>query len=182
MLAHKSRQVLLRGLSRRRDRPALGGWSPTHQLAQLKPEERANNLLTLLKEPHLTKQSVEELLTACTDTRLLSVGKQQELGVDTIQSMAWKVLRQSLILDQETLDMVLAALDTSEASICEGAAMLLQHSTLMPQNQQQKAVQKIQQLLLDDTMYYQFAAASFFELLRLYDTLFESLKVLIDRS
>src|SRR5207248_773151 len=106
-----------------------------------------------------------------------------ELGVDTVQSMTWKVLRQPLILDQETLvDMVLAALDTSEASICEGAAMLLQHSTLMPQNQQQKAVQKIQQMLLDDTMYHQFAAASFFELLRLYDTLFESLKVLIDRS
>jgi hypothetical protein len=182
VLAYKSRQILLRGLSRRRDRPAPRGWSPTHQLAQLKPEERANNLLALLKEPHLTKQSVEELLTACTDTRLLPVGKQQELGVDTVQSMAWKVLRQPLILDQETLDMVLAALDTSEASICEGAAMLLQHSTLMPQNQQQKAVQKIQQMLLDDTMYHQFAAASFFELLRLYDTLFESLKVLIDCS
>jgi len=96
--------------------------------------------------------------------------------------MAWKVLRQPFILDQETLDMVLAALDTSEASICEGAAMMLQHSKLMPQDKQQKAVQKIQQMLLDDTMYHQFSAASFFELLRLYDTLFETLKVLVDRS
>jgi hypothetical protein len=181
LLAHKSRQILLRGLSRRRDRVAPGGWSLTHQLAQLKPEERANNLLALLKEAHLTKQSVEELLTACTDTRLLPAGKQQELGIDSVQRMAWKVLRQPFILDQETMDMVLAALDTSEASTCEGAAMILQHSKSLPQDKQQKAVQKIQQMLLDETMYHQFAAASFFELLRLYDTLFESLKVLIDR-
>ena len=96
--------------------------------------------------------------------------------------MAWKVLRQPFILDQETMDMVLAALDTSEASTCEGAAMILQHSKSLSQDKQQKAVQKIQQMLLDETMYHQFAAASFFELLRLYDTLFESLKVLIDRS
>lgn len=182
LLAYKSRQILLRGLSRRRDRPAPRTWSPTHQVAQLKPEEQANNLLALLKEPYLPKQSVEELLIACIDTRLLPMGRQQELGIETVQSMAWKVLRQPFSLDQETLDMVLAALETSEASICEGAAMLLQHCKFMPQDKQQKAVQKIQQLLLDDTMYHQFAAANFFELLRLYDTLFESLKVLIDRS
>src|SRR5256885_114509 len=81
LLTQKSRQILLKGLSPRRDRPAPQGWSPTHQLAQLKPEERANNLLALLKEPRITKQCVEELLTACTDTRLLPVGKQQELGI-----------------------------------------------------------------------------------------------------
>jgi hypothetical protein len=78
--------------------------------------------------------------------------------------------------------MLLAAIDTHGASICEGAAMLLQHSTSMPQDKRQRAVQKIQQMLLDDTMYHQFSAASFFELLRLYNTLFESLKALVDRS
>jgi SOS response regulatory protein OraA/RecX len=139
-------------------------------------------LQALLKEPRLTKQCVEELLASCTDTRLLSVGKQQELGVDTVQRMAWKVLSQPLLLDQEALDMALAALDAHDASICEGAAMLLQHSTSMPQDEQQRAVQKIQQMLLDDTMYHQFSAANFFELLRLYNTLFESLKALGVRS
>jgi len=182
LLSYKSRQILLRGLSRRRDKPAPRGWSPAHRLAQVKPEERAYNLQALLKEPRLTKQCVEELLTACTDTRLLTVGKQQELDVDTVQSMAWKVLNQPLLLDQEALDMVLAALDAHEASICEGAAMLLQHSTSIPQDKQQRSVQKIQQMLLDDTMYHQFSAASFFELLRLYNTLFESLKALGDCS
>jgi NACHT domain len=182
LLSYKSRQILLRGLSRRRDKPPPRVWSPAYQSAQLTPEERARNLQALLKGPRLTKQCVEELLASCTDTRLLSVGKQQELGVDTVQRMAWKVLSQPLLLDQEALDMALAALDAHDASICEGAAMLLQHSTSMPQDEQQRAVQKIQQMLLDDTMYHQFSAANFFELLRLYNTLFESLKALGVRS
>ncbi len=130
----------------------------------------------------MRKQDVEELLIACTDTRLLSVDKQHELGIDTVQRMAWKVLRQPLILDQETLNIVVEALDTSEAAICEGAAMMLQHSKLLPQDIQQRAVQKIQQILRDDTMYHRFSGVSYFAILRLYDTLFKSLKVLLDRS
>ena len=60
--------------------------------------------------------------------------------------------------------------------------MMLQHSKSLPQDIQQRAVQKIQQILLDDTMYHQFSNMSYFEILRLYDTLFESLKALVDRS
>jgi hypothetical protein len=125
---------------------------------------------------------VEELLAACADTRLLSVDKQQELGTDTVQRTAWKVLRQSFILDQEALNILLEALNTSEASICEGAAIMLQHSKSLPQDIQQRAVQKIQQILQDNNMYHQFSKMSYFEILRLYDTLYESLKVLVDRS
>lgn len=181
MLMHKSRQIYLRGLARRRDRPAPLWQPPTQPLVQLKPEERASNLLALLKEQQLMKRDVEELLIACTDTRLLSVDKQQELGRDTVQRLAWKVLKQPLILDQESLNMVLEALDTSEAAICEGAAMMLQHSKSLPQDIQQRAVQKIQQALRDDSMYHRFSGVSYFAILRLYDTLFESLRVLVDR-
>jgi len=182
LLMNKSRQIYLRGLARRRDRPAPQWQLPTQSLVRLRPEERASNLLALLKEQQLRKQDVEELLIACTDTRLLSVDKQHELGIDTVQRMAWKVLRQPLILDQETLNIVVEALDTSEAAICEGAAMMLQHSKLLPQDIQQRAVQKIQQILRDDTMYHRFSGVSYFAILRLYDTLFKSLKVLLDRS
>jgi hypothetical protein len=182
MLMHKSRQIYLRGLARRRDRTAPL-WQPdTQPLVQLQPEERASNLLALLKEQQLTKQDVEELLMACIDTRLLSVDKQRKLGIDTVQRMAWRVLRQPFALDHETLNMVLEALDTSDASLCEGAVMMLQHSKPLPQDIQQRAVQKIQQILLDDSMYHQFSNMSYFEILRLYDTLFESLKALVDRS
>jgi hypothetical protein len=179
-LAYKSRQIFLRGLTHQSDKPAPRSWSPT--LPQLNPEQRASNLLVLLREQHLTKQSVEELLTACADTRLLSVDKQHELGTDTVQKMAWKVLRHSFLLDQEALNILLEALNASEASICEGAAMMLQHSQSLPQDIQQRAVQQIQQILLDDTMSHQFSKMSYFEILRLYDTLYESLKVLVDRS
>ncbi len=182
MLMYKSRQIYLRGLARRRDRPAPQWQLPTQSLARLRPEERASNLLALLKEQQLTKRDVEELLIACTDTRLLSVDKQQELGRDTVQKMAWKVLKEPLILDQETLNMVLEALETSEAAICEGAAMMLQHSKSLPQDIQQRAVQKIQQALRDDSMYHRFSGVSYFTILRLYDTLFQSLRVLGDRS
>ncbi len=182
MLTYKSRQAFLRGLSRRHERPAPRWGPPPQSLIQLKPEERVRNLLALLKEQHITKQRVEELLAACTDTRLLPVNKQQELGIDTVQRMAWKVLGQQFILDQEILNIVLEALDTGEAAICAGAAMLLQHCKTLPQGIQQRAVQKIQQILQDDTMYHRFSVASYFEILRLYYTLFESLKVLVDRS
>jgi hypothetical protein len=182
MLMHKSRQIYLRGLARRRDRTALL-WQPhTQPLPQLKPEEQASNLLALLKRQQLTRQEVEELLIACTDRRPLPADKQQALGVDTVQRMAWNVLRRPFILNEETLNMVLEALDTSEASLCEGAVMMLQHSKSLSPDIQQRAVQKIQQILLDDTMYRQFSRMSYFEILRLYDTLFESLKVLVDRS
>jgi len=182
MLMHKSRQLSLRGLARRHDRTAPLWQAHTQPLVQLQPEERASNLLALLKEQQPTKQDVEELLMACTDTRLLSVDKQRKLGIDTVQRMAWRVLRQPFALDHETLNMVLEALDTSDASLCEGAVMMLQHSKSLPQDIQQRAVQKIQQILLDDSMYHQFSNMSYFEILRLYDTLFESLKALVDRS
>jgi hypothetical protein len=179
-LAYKSRQLYLRGLTHQSDKPAPRSWS--HTVPQLNPGQRASNLLALLREQHLTRQSVEELLTACADTRLLSADKQQELGTETVQQMAWKVLRHSFILDQEALNILLEALNASEAAICEGAAMMLQQSQSLPQDIQQRAVQQIQQILQDNTMYQQFAHMSYLEILRLYDTLYESLKGLVDRS
>jgi len=179
---YKSRQINLRGLAYHGDRPAHL-WKPSTQaLARLSPEELASDLLALLKEQQLTKQDVEELLIACADTRLLSADKQHELGIDTVQRMAWKVLRQPLILDQETLNMLVEALDTGEAAICEGAAMMLQHSKSLPQEIQQRAIQEIQQILRDDTMYYRFSGVSYYSILRLYDTLFQSLNILVNRS
>jgi hypothetical protein len=182
MLMYKSRRLYLRGPTHQLDKPDPP-WQPhTQPLPRFKPEEQASNLLALLKAQQLTRQEVEELLIACTDTRPLSADKQQELGVDTVQRMAWRVLKQPFMLNEETLNMLLEALDTSDASLCEAAAMMLRHSKSLPQDVQQRAVQKIQHLLLDDTMYHQFSTMSYFEILRLYDTLYESLKVLVDRS
>jgi len=182
MMMHKSRQIYLRRLVHR---PASTAplWQPhTQPLPRLKPEERASGLLTIIKEQQLTRQEVEELLRACTDTRPLPANKQRELGIDTVQKVAWRVLEQPFILPEETFNMLLEALDASEASLCEGAIMILQHSKFLPQDIQQRAVQKIQQILLDDTIYHQFSKMSYFEILRLYNTLFKSLKALVDRS
>jgi hypothetical protein len=112
----------------------------------------------------------------------LPVDKQHELGIDTVQRMAWKVLRQPLILDQETLNMLVEALDTSEAAICEGAAIMLQHSKSPPQEIQHRAIREIQQTLRDDTMYHRFSGENYYSILRLYDTLYQSLSVLVNRS
>jgi hypothetical protein len=78
--------------------------------------------------------------------------------------------------------MLVEALDTSEAAICEGAAMMLQHSKSLPQEIQQRAIQGIQQTLRDDTMYHRFSGVSYYSILRLYDMLFQSLNVLVNRS
>ena len=182
MLMHKSRQIYLRRAAHRGGRTSPLWQLHKQSLPQLNPEEQASTLLALIKEQKLTRQEVEELLIACTDTRSLPVDKRQELGTDTVQRMAWKVLRQPFMLDHETFTLLVEALDSDEASLCEGAVMILQHSKSLPQDIQQRAVQKIQHILLDDTMCSQFSRMSYFEILRLYDTLFESLKVLVDRS
>jgi hypothetical protein len=182
MMMYKSRQINLRGLACRGDRPVPPWQTSTQALARLRPEEQASDLLELLKEQQLTRQDVEELLIACTDTRFLSVDKQHELGIDTVQRVAWKLLSQPLTLDHEALTLVVDALDASEASLCEGAVLILQHSKSLPQEIQHRAIQKIRQILQDDTMYQRFSGVSYFAMLRLYNTLFQSLKVLVNRS
>jgi len=124
----------------------------------------------------------EELLAACIDTRPLPKATQQALGVGTVQEMAWKLLRQPFVLSPEGLDAVLRALESSKAPICEGAAMLLQRSTTLPRDRQQQAARKIWQMLIDNNITHQFSALSYFELRRLYDTLFETLQVLGSHS
>ncbi len=181
-LTYKSRQSLLIAQSRQLDKPAPQEEPPTQPLAPSNPEERARNLQALQRVQQLTKQRVEELLAACTDTRLLSSGARQELRVGTVQEMAWRVLRQAFVLDQEALNTVLKALDSSKAPICEGAAMLLQQSKSLPQDIQRRAAEKIWQILIDSNVHQRFSPLGYFELLRFYDTLFETLKVITDHA
>ena len=181
-LRYKIRQNLLTVRSRQQDELAAARESPAPLLAQTPPEERARNLQAFERAQHLTKQHVEELLTACIDTRPLPGATQQALGVSTVQEMAWKLLRQPFVLHPQTLDAVLRALESSKAPICEGAAMLLQRSISLPQDRQQQAVHKIWQMLIDNNVTQQFSPLSYFELRRLYDTLFETLKVLATHS
>jgi len=181
-LRYKIRQNLLTVRARQQDEGTPSNESPIHSLAQTTPEERARNLQAFERVQHLTKQQVEELLTACIDTRPLSEAIQQAVGVGTVQEMAWKRLRQPFALRPEALDAVLRALESSKPPICEGAAMLLQHSTTIPQDRQQQAVHTIWQMLIDNNATHQLSASSYFELQRLYDTLFETLQVLAPHS
>jgi hypothetical protein len=181
-LRYKIRQNLLTVRARQQDEGTPTNESPMHSLAQTTPEERARNLQAFERVQHLTKQQVEELLAACIDTRPLPEAIQQAVGVGTVQEMAWKRLRQPFVLRPEALDAVLRALESSKPPICEGAAMLLQHSTTIPQDRQQQAVHKVWQMLIDNNATHQFSASSSFELQRLYDTLFETLQVLAPHS
>jgi hypothetical protein len=181
-LRYKTKQNLLTLRARQQDEPAPAKGPPTHTLAQTSPVERARNLQAFERVQQLTKQHVEELLTACIDTRPLPEATQQALRVGTVQEMAWKLLRQPFVLPSEALDAVLRALESSKAPICEGAAMLLQHSTTLPQDGQQQAAHKIWQMLIDNNVTHQCSPLSSFELRRLYDTLFETLQVLAPHS
>ena len=153
-----------------------------HLPTQTTPEERVRNLQAFERVQQLTKQHVEELLTACIDTRPLPEATQQALGMGTVQEVAWKLLRQPFVLQHEAVDAVLRALESSKAPICQGAAMLLQHSTTLPQDRQEQAAHKVWQMLIDNNVIHQFSPMSYFELRRLYDTLFETLKVLATHS
>jgi len=181
-LRYKIKQNLLTVRARQQDEPAPSEGLPTNLLAQTTPEEWARNLQALGRVQRLTMRHGEELLAACIDTRPLPKATQQALGVGTVQEMAWKLLRQPFVLSPEGLDAVLRALESSKAPICEGAAMLLQRSTTLPRDRQQQAARKIWQMLIDNNITHQFSALSYFELRRLYDTLFETLQVLGSHS
>lgn len=181
-LRYKTMQNLLTLRARQQNESAPSRGSTTHSLAQTSLEEQARNLQAFERVHQLTKQQVEELLSACIDTRPLPEATQQAVGVGTVQEMAWKLLRQPFVLPSEALDAVLRALESSKALICEGAAMLLQHSTTLPQDRQQQAADKIWQLLIDNNVTHQCSPLSSFELRRLYDTLFETLQVLAPHS
>jgi hypothetical protein len=181
-LRYKTRQNLLTVRARQQNEPAPSRGSNMQSLAQTPLEEQARNLLAFERVHQLTKQDVEELLAACIDTRQLPETIQQAVGVGTIQGMAWKLLRHPFVLQPDALDEVLRALESSKAPICEGAAMLLQHSTTLPQDKQQQAADKIWQLLIDNNVTHQCSPLSSFELRRLYDTLFETLQVLAPHS
>jgi hypothetical protein len=181
-LRYKTRQNLLTVRARQQNESAPSRGSTTHSLAQTSLEEQTRNLQAFERVHQLTKQHVEELLAACIDTRPLPEATQQAVGVGTIQEMAWKLLRHPFVLQPEALDAVLRALESSKAPICEGAAMLLQHSTTLPQERQQQAADKILHLLIDNDVTHQYSPLSSFELRRLYDTLFETLQVLSPNS
>jgi len=181
-LTYKGRQSLLIARTRQLDKPVPQEGPPTQPLVPSNPEERARNLQALQRVQQLTSQRVEELLAACADRRPLSEGARQELRVGTVQEMAWKVLRQPFVLDHEALNTVLQALDSNKAPICAGAAMLLQQSTSLTQDIRQRAAQKIWQILLDSNVQQRFSPLGYFELLRFYDTLFETLNVITDRA
>jgi hypothetical protein len=181
-LRYKTRQNLLTIRARQQNEPTPSRGSNTPSLSQTSLEEQARNLLAIERVHQLTKQDVEELLAACIDTRQLPEAIQRAVGVGTIQEMAWKLLRQPFVLQPEAQDAVLRALESSKAPICEGAAMLLQHSTTLPQDRQQQAADKIWQLLIDNDVTHWCSPLSSFELQRLYDTLFETLQVLSPHS
>lgn len=181
-LRYKTRQNLLTVRAHQQNESAPSRGSTTHLIAQTPLEEQARNLQAFERVQQLTKQHVEELLTACIDTRPLPEATQQAVGVGTIQEMAWKLLRHPFVLQPGALDAVLRALESSKAPICEGAAMLLQRSTTLSQDRQQQAADKIWQMLIDNNVTHQFSPLSSFELRRLYDTLFETLQVLAPHS
>ena len=181
-LRYKTRQNELTVRARQQNEPAPSRGSNMQSLAQTPLEEQARNLLAFERVHQLTKQDVEELLAACIDTRQLPETIQQAVGVGTIQEMAWKLLRHPFVLQPDALDAVLRALESSKAPICEGAAMLLQHSTTLPQDRQQQAADKILQMLIDNDVTHRCSPSSSFELRRLYDTLFETLQVLAPHS
>jgi hypothetical protein len=181
-LRYNSRQNLLTVRSRQHEESARAKSLPPPPLPQATPEERAMAIQALQQVHQLSILQIEGLLAACVDTRPLPEETQQALGVSTVQAMAWKVLRQPLLLEQEALNAVLSALESSQPPLCEGAAMLLQQSKTLPQEIQQRATQKIWQMLIDNNVQHRFAPAGSYELLRLYDTLFETLRVLAEAS
>ena len=181
-LAYKSSLVLLSARSRQLDETATYKGSSSQIPILSKPEDRAREIQALQREHKLTKAQVEELLAATIDTRSLPGNIQPELGVNTVQELAWKLLKQPFVLEDEAMDAVLRALDSNKAPVVEGAVMLLQHSKPLPRDAQQSTTQKIWQLLIDDHEQHRFSKLGYIELLRLYNTLFKTSQAITDHS
>jgi hypothetical protein len=156
-------------------------FSPTPTPIKEIPDVKAATLQPLKQQDRLTKQQVEELLTACTDSRQLFEKKWEEMRIATVSQIAWELLTQQFSLELESLPIVMRALDDQDARLCAAAALLLQHSTWLPQNIRKEAAEKISIILGDDMLSRRLLDSSGSSRSgSLEDVLFETLEILTE--
>src|SRR5207248_3348606 len=151
------------------------------------PDSLAERLQALRHKRKLTKVDVEEILTACLDTRLLSAiqRKQDESkNVDRTHSplqLAWSLLKQPFSFEDDAFAILFQALDNDnvlEVTVCAAAAKLLQHSQTLPNEVREKSIQKILRILQDEEISNREWHPIDLGHQKLYDVLFDALKAL----
>jgi len=148
------------------------------------PDTRATNLYAYTQqqqEQQLTKQQVEELLAACTDTRRLSEDTQEKVGkAYTVQQVAWNLLNQQFTMEADALQHVVQTLDEDQAILCAAAALLLRKRKELAPEMREEAMQKIMTILADGERSRRPLDTPDDTVWRLDDVLFETLQVLAE--
>lgn len=99
----------------------------------------------------------------------------------TVSQVAWRLLSQPFNIEAEALATVAQALEDQEVVVCAAAALLLQNCKRIPQKvREDAALRIIRSLSVDDLSQRPLDPPEYSKIWRLYDVLFETLKVLAE--
>jgi hypothetical protein len=129
---------------------------------------------------------MEEILQACTDTETLSEEKRQELedtSNDTVQKVAWGLLKQQFIMTEEIIDVLHHALGAQDGLICAAAALILRNNRKrLSEEARKEGARRIAELLQDNMLSRRRIDTPNYQITRLDDVLFETLRALTERK
>ncbi len=169
-------RLLIAAIERRIATPAASVVQATVDI-----ETRVKNLQALNPQSPPNAWQVDEILSACMDTRQVPEELREGYQSSTPQEIAWRLLTQRFDLEADALSVLVQALDHENAIICAASALLLQHCK-MPQQQESllsEAAKKIMGILQDDLLWSRPLDPPNQNIIwRLSDVLFDTLKIL----
>jgi hypothetical protein len=149
------------------------------------PEEWVMRLLGYIhahRQPQVfTKAQIEEILVACADAREW-FKKKTENGhkVYSVQEIAWTMIDAHYNMEPDAQQALVQGLDHDEAIVCAAAALLLKRSRGLSKAMREEAMKKIIDILADDQRSRRPLDPPDYEVWRLDEVLFETLKALAD--
>lgn len=153
------------------------------------PEALVDDILALRKQNYLSADQVKKLAFACSDTRLLTLEKQEallyetSLYLNTVQAVAWEALMNSFILGEEAISIIRSYLHTNNAMLCASVAILAQYSQSLSSSACTSIAQEIVKALLRDVSSYRpIQPLDYRKTWKLDDILFEALENLALRG
>src|SRR6266571_4179239 len=137
----------------------------------------------------LTKQEVGMILAGCTDEREVSEDVWVETNPDLtwweptgpVRKLAWELIGKQFSMEENALMMLVEELEDDEAIVCAAAALLLKaNSKGLSQDVRKEAGQKIMKILGDDVLSRRPLDTPDYDVGRLDDVLFETLRVVVE--
>jgi hypothetical protein len=183
MIEHR---LLISAIRRKIDKSTISQSTSSSTATHDAADEKAAKLNTLKHLPILSKEDVEGLLLACTDTRQLSQEKWKELTDllrvyttdSTVGQIAWQLLSQSYSFETDASAVVVLSLDDENPIVCTASALLLQNCKRIPNNQREEAIHKIARMLKDEKILYRSLDLPNYCVALMDDVMFDAVKAL----